>query len=280
MKVLMAALAVLTCCSIRVLCQTSQPDLKSGANLPQQRIVNDARRMEPMGHGPKMPYFAPLPPKLSKEEKRRLSPSEQDKERFAEFLKQPKTGIVRLLPGDGCDESSGIVNASGPCAAHTIAKVMGGGAYYSFRVKSHQAEPWSDIRFADSSFRVGGKYRQALLSSLGDVPLDNVGPGFAGIRFVFDFVPATRKAELLKQTASISHGLSVDGFTYAYTQPVLDNTTYVLRSIAFDRKSRVNPMDKKIDIIVAFRVVRKDTDGSVVLLWKELARAKSPKLYY
>jgi hypothetical protein len=36
--------------------------------------------------------------------------------------------------------------------------------------------------------------------------------------------------------------------------------------------------DKRRDVIVAFRVVRMDPDGSISILWKQLADGESPKL--
>lgn len=45
-----------------------------------------------------------------------------------------------------------------------------------------------------------------------------------------------------------------------------DNHTYILRSISYER----------FDVLVAFRMVRKDTDGSLILLWKKLKRIPHP----
>jgi hypothetical protein len=69
--------------------------------------------------------------------------------------------------------------------------------------------------------------------------------------------------------------------------PVADNTTYALRSIAYQgtimrsiQTLTYNELDvdKRRDVIVVFRVVKRDADGSVTILWKELSNKNAPKL--
>jgi hypothetical protein len=57
-------------------------------------------------------------------------------------------------------------------------------------------------------------------------------------------------------------------WTYKSRLPVFVNNTYALRSVNYDRS----------DVLVAFRVVRKDFDGSIVILWKLLAKYPKPEL--
>ena len=50
--------------------------------------------------------------------------------------------------------------------------------------------------------------------------------------------------------------------------PVAVNGTYLLRSIDYSTS----------DVLVAFKVVRKDSDGSVILAWKLLKKYPVPQL--
>ena len=56
--------------------------------------------------------------------------------------------------------------------------------------------------------------------------------------------------------------------TYAGRLAAVAGNTYALRSVNYDGS----------DVLVAFRVVRKDFDGSAVILWKLLAKYPKPEL--
>ncbi|MEP6903577.1 MAG: hypothetical protein ABJA66_17775 [Actinomycetota bacterium] len=38
--------------------------------------------------------------------------------------------------------------------------------------------------------------------------------------------------------------------------------------------------DNRIDLTLAFRVIRKEPDGGITLLWKEIERQKSPPIKF
>jgi hypothetical protein len=50
--------------------------------------------------------------------------------------------------------------------------------------------------------------------------------------------------------------------------PVEVNATYLLRSISY----------RDSDILVGLKVIRRDSDGSVVLAWKLLKKFKAPEV--
>ncbi len=58
------------------------------------------------------------------------------------------------------------------------------------------------------------------------------------------------------------------GYVYKSSLPSMTNRTYILRSISYNR----------FDVLVAFRVVRQDADGSVILVWKRLKEFPTPIL--
>jgi hypothetical protein len=59
-----------------------------------------------------------------------------------------------------------------------------------------------------------------------------------------------------------------NGAIYIDRVPALVSTTYVLRSVNY----------RGSDVLVAVRVVRQDTDGSMILLWKLLKKFPKPEL--
>ncbi|HQR35122.1 MAG TPA: hypothetical protein PLK30_20460, partial [Blastocatellia bacterium] len=147
--------------------------------------------------------------------------------------------------------------------------LVGGGAQYSFTKKNHNADKWSDIAW-DEDWFLGGVGGQALgvLVDLGDVSLESVSLGSAGVEYLAKFMPAATESAAENQFQQLEKGESVSGFKYSLSVPWKLNTTYALRSINYGRS----------DLLVAFRTVRQDQNGSLIVLWKKLKSYNTPNL--
>lgn len=226
----------------------------------------------------------PVPVKLNKEQKKRLAPDERDFAAYAQFLTQPNTGLLKIFPDAGCEENAHILRADDLCL-----NSIPNSAFYSFRRNRHTAEALSDIRYKDGVFISDGILSQGIMTVLGDVPLENISLASEGMKFLTDYKPEPQSREALTQFAKITRGVKAGEYIYRNAQPAIENTTYTLRVIAY-RAKLYQPFnghlldvlegDKRTDLTLAFRVVRKDADGSLLLLWKELARRESPKAVF
>src|SRR5215216_1597609 len=85
---------------------------------------------------------------LSTLEKQFLSPSEEDQASHAEFLNQPDTGLIRLLPREKYDTATFRENKKS-------ITIRGGGAYYSFARLTHEYGYGSDIELARGTLSTG-----------------------------------------------------------------------------------------------------------------------------
>ncbi len=179
-----------------------------------------------------------------------LAPAPEDRSAFADFLKQPETGLFRLLPREKYDNKLSI---------------RGGGAYYSFKRLTHEYGYGSDISLEQGALRVGFAGQDfGFFLMLGDVPLEAVNLETAGVPYLAQYNAPTDVAGM-----RINHIIDreQDGdFFYKRTIPALVGRTYVLRSIDYG----------EADTLVALRVVRQDTDGSLVILWKMLKKYPVP----
>jgi hypothetical protein len=191
---------------------------------------------------------------LKHKEAQFLTASPIDAKRYSRFLAQPNTGLCRLMPRETFDGRL---------------LTRGGGAYYSFTELTNEYGNSTQIgleRQAFASMFAGAAI--GLMVSLGDVPLDTVDADQDGVRYLTEIVPPTREPEAREWQRRAGAGFAADGVSYKSTLPATVNGTYVVRSIQFNRA----------DVLVAFRVVRQDADGSVTLLWKILKQFPTPQL--
>ncbi|HEX9962351.1 MAG TPA: hypothetical protein VGB00_15560 [Pyrinomonadaceae bacterium] len=200
---------------------------------------------------------------------------EGDKIKFAEFLKQPRTGIFRLHDIDKCEENQKIYNVEEPCPSHIIDK----GSAYSFLERDYDYRLLADIWLQKSSLRIRKIETLSFLTDLGDVPIENLTPAAEGIRQMAEFVPSADKKEVLAQHRIATRGFQVGKYVYKTSHPLKENSTYSLRAITYRLDNPgMSVKTKRLDVIVVFRVVRAHTDGSVSVLWKELQRKEAPKM--
>lgn len=226
----------------------------------------------------------PFKKHVTREQKKMLAPDAADLQRYEVFLSQPKTGLIKLFPDLNCEENAVIVHADENCL-----KAIPMSGFYSFREKEYTNSHLADIRLKDGIFITDGLLSQGILVALGDVPLETVSLSSGGMKFLNEFVPKTKGGEAVEQTKQIVKGINSDEHYYRKTLFARENTTYALRVIAYRgnivQKFHGLPYDllagdERDDLTVAFRVVRKDGAGNLIILWKELARRDAPKINF
>jgi hypothetical protein len=229
----------------------------------QPRIDEMKRREDPMnnstGPGSLRPDFVfKSESKLNAKERMLLATDPEDQKKYAEFLRQPGTGLFRLLP----HEAKGIVTVENLKSGAGLLPIKGWGAYYSYSKLRHELDGWSEIGLQNGTFQVGFARRSlGFIGLLGDVPLEAVTLDSKEVDPLHKLVPATAYQEIMAQGDKNIHWLRAGGFIYGSTIAAFADNTYVLRSTT----------SGKADILVAFRVIRQDAEGSLHVLWKKLA---------
>jgi hypothetical protein len=199
----------------------------------------------------------------------------EDKNKYAAFLKQPRTGIFRLHDIGNCAESEKIYNVEDPCPGHIIDKASA----YSFNEHDYEYRLLSDIFLEKANLRIRKIGTLSFLTNLGDVPVENLSLSANGIREMAEFVPSADKKEVMAQYRIAARGFQIGKYVYKTSRPLKENSTYALRAITYRLENLNLPVKtKRLDIIVIFRIVRAHGDGSVSILWKELQRQDAPKL--
>jgi hypothetical protein len=193
---------------------------------------------------------------LASLEKKFLAPAEEDRALYAQFLSQSDTGLIRLLPRESFDREDKMT-------------IRGGGAYYSFVLLTHDYGQGSDLELQQNHLMVGfAGLDYGLLVKAGNGPLDEVTFEHPGVRILTNYQIGTTEAEARSEQRRMGAGAQIDGVEVRNRLPVEVNANYVLRSINY----------RDSDVLVALKVIRKDEDGSITILWKLLKRFPKPEV--
>ncbi len=219
--------------------------------------------------------------KVTDRDQELTSMNSQDAIEFQDFLKTSKTGFVRLHDASACPEN--VINVNSPCPFN----IYGNATTYSFREKTYFLGENADIKYSSSILEILGTYTLGFLSNLGDIPLENLNLESKGIKPMVDFTPSLVPEVVKNNYLDAQRGFKIGDYVYKMQTPIIENNTYVLRSIAYrgDLKLRNEELKKPVvvdgkrtDIVIIFRVIRKHKDNSISILWKELQQKSSPTL--
>ena len=204
--------------------------------------------------------------------------------KYAEFLKAENTGLARMFPDQDCGQGLTVTVKELERCGETP-QIKGAGSLYSVKLEEIPAYlplPMildfigrSEIHFIGDRFVVGNASTLGIIGEIGSADLDDVNLKSAAFRFLKDFEPAKTKIELARQNAELERGISSGGVTYSNSALVKLDAVYVLRAIAFREQYR-NFWAK--NIFVAFKIVGREKDGSVVFVWKKLKEKDAPVL--
>jgi hypothetical protein len=147
--------------------------------------------------------------------------------------------------------------------------VNGDGAYYSFERLTHEYGQGSDISLEQGFLSVGfAGADYGMIFKLGDVPVENLSTEHPLVVALTKYNPAKTEPEARFEQRRFSTGTEFEGMSLKNRVPVEIGATYLLRSISYRRS----------DVLVACKVTRKDSDGSLILVWKLMEKYPVPQL--
>jgi hypothetical protein len=146
--------------------------------------------------------------------------------------------------------------------------VQGGGAYYSFTTKSHDYQKIAQIGFEQNYLSVGfAGADYGFIADLGNIPLASITEETGEINFLVSYKPPIKETEIRSEQRK-AFNYETETATYRSRVFVSVGHTYALRAISFGNA----------DLLVAFKIFRKDADGSLIIFWKLLKNFEKPLL--
>ena len=146
--------------------------------------------------------------------------------------------------------------------------MRGGGSYYSFTTKSHDYQKIPQIGLEQNNLKVGfAGADYGFIADLGETSLNNVTRKTGEVDFLVNYKPPTKEPEVRSEQRK-AWNYEAGGFSYKSNVPAVVGHAYVLRAISFD----------EADVLVMFKIHRKDVDGSLIIFWKLIDNFKKPAL--
>lgn len=212
-------------------------------------------------------------PKFTKEQKLLITPANDDLARNNDFLKLPKTGIFKILPNICGDER--IINVKDE---KCLSKGYRDLSYYSFRKKLYAGLAWSDLNYEDDSLVIGfEKLTIGFIRELGDVPLDSLNKDSAEIKVLIELKMPKELTQIRLKKEEIMLGIDIGENKFFSKVKTKQGQTYLLRSYSY--RTRLDAYnDRRIDIVVAFKIIGIDDSKGLTIIWKELFKGDTIKI--
>lgn len=168
-----------------------------------------------------------------------LAVDPEDREAHAELLSQDQTGIARLIDSSAPD------------------RLPISGDNYDFLADDHGGRK-RHIRLTGGMFETGfAGGEEGMFVLVGDQPLHAITPEHSAVKTLVDLAPATLTIRERETALWQARGKTLNGLTLSDAIPAQLNQTVLLRSVI-----------DETDTVIAIRPIRKDTDGSLIILWK------------
>lgn len=212
-------------------------------------------------------YIPYLPePTLSKEQKSLVAVSKEDQNLHANLLKQSKTSIIKLLSGLNCGNPM-LVNINDPKCVNQENMDL---SYYSFRKRFHSSLAWSDLHYQEKQFLVGvDKLTIGMIGEISDLEIESINKESEAAKLLIDVALPKTLTEMYEKKSQIEKGINLNGRKFSDRITIENGKTYLLRSYAYQaRNSAAN--DRRIDMVIAFKVVGIDAKNTATIIWKEL----------
>lgn len=218
--------------------------------------------------------------------RKKLGPTKEERREYKDFLSQSKSGLFRIASSTACRPGARISSSEGKCLNLVLPGI---GIAYSFRSAGHTYDQYSDLRRYEDEFVLPGTFVLGMIASLGDQPIQSLTKESDLVKDIAGFTAATDVENVARQDKELLAGIQIGSLSYKKSTPIIEDTTYILRSVAYRVKlvnlpkgersaSPIINEDKRHDVIVIFRIVKKDPDGGILLLWRELFRKQAPQL--
>lgn len=205
----------------------------------------------------------------------KLSVSNEVLKQYQSFLSQPNTGIFKLLPIVDCSQNK---KDRADCVIENQFKRTGGNAF-SFQERQYRSSLKAEVSLSKDRLTAEESEYQVIIVNLGNVSLESLTLDTRGVSFLNKIEPKTQINEVREQFKTYMNGVADENYRYSKAADLQLNSTYVIRSIAYEGNKFVTAKFAS-DLVIALKMIERDENGGAVFLWRELSVKTAPRLIY
>jgi hypothetical protein len=218
----------------------------------------------------------------------------QETQTHARFLALPKTGIFRVLPDSAYNRPLNTLQN------RLVMTVKERYPFPSLGRASDGFNPSLTLHLADNNFQMllqGADYN--FMADLGDIPIEKLDSDLKKVplptrELFLNYQPPQQLEAIQVERRRFQTGKEINSDILKTKIPAKLNHTYIMRSLQFQlpeaivKNQRLTPQERlKIDaltkiqssdVIVAFKPVRKRSDGSYTVVWRILKQMPNPQI--
>lgn len=236
----------------------------------------------------------PPEPKLSAEDKQRVLKLRKvdpaDIEKYKTLLKQEDAGIFKIFPNLGC-QSKNVLRIDGECA-----KFVPLSSSFNFRGNSYGDEVYHDIHFQTERIICNSFFSQGVFVTIGDEPIETLDVSHPALSYLASIQPDTDPKSAKEHARAFRTGVDANGYKFTDSFAPQENATYALRMMAYRLSNSLKPIsdettmtemmfhslafDKRDDVVIVFRILRRDENSGLTIVWRELSRSDAGKIKF
>jgi hypothetical protein len=204
------------------------------------------------------------------------------RKKYQPFLNQLNTGIVRIFPNKNCGGRARTVTVAELERCADVPPVNDGGSIWSFRCSTENFNDCRrgqnvDLKYKDGMFLSGNGVVQGVMVDIVGAELSISLAKHKAFKFLKKYHPARSLPEIAGRDKALAAGIAAEGgYVFSNRLPAKLNSTYILRSVLYryHEKGQLAPPKLGVDVVVAFKVVEKEPDGSLIVIFLELDRQR------
>lgn len=203
--------------------------------------------------------------------------------KYPEYTTGKNVGIFRLYPNQNCGTGK-IVDVKELERCGNLPQILGFGSKTSFSLSAVPTDfvksigllfAYPDLEYRDNKLYAGNPLTETLITELGNADLGKIDSKTAEIQFLTKWKKSSNRKDVVAHRKLIENGINENNRLYSSNAPVRLNSAYALRSIAYYNKYK---MYWNNDLVVAFKIVAQENDGSVIIIWKQLQKKGAPEI--